>query len=276
MIRSAALAVILLLGGTARAQDPPAPEPAPAETPPQEPTTPPTPPPEAAPEAPLPDERLELDRGEKPDQFERIDWIEEFSLKELLDVPVFAATRSSLSLSEAPARILVVTREQIRRRGYRHLRDIFRDLPGYQVGQWSTAEWGTTLIVRGLSGNHRLVFLLDGQRMNPPGGEEVPLFANYPLAFVDHIEVMYGPGSALYGNDAFNGIVNIVTVPSTPRDGVLANVAGGTDSTLDAAVLGHFTLGPVNGRLGLHYNRARQRTPYELYPRDYSYPSAGG
>jgi outer membrane cobalamin receptor len=251
VIGFATLAALLLIGKVAHAQDtapPPSADPGPGER----------------------DDRGELDN------LERIDWIEEFSLKELLDVPVFAATRSTLSLSEAPARILVVTREQIERRGYRYLRDIFRDLPGYQVGQWSTGEWGTTLIVRGLSGNHRLVFLLDGQRLNPPGGEEVPLFANYPLTFVDHVEVMYGPGSALYGNDAFNGIVNIVTIPGIPREGVVANVVGGNDSTFDGALLGQFNLGPIDGRIGLHYTRTRHPNIYDLYPSDYTYPSAAG
>jgi len=62
---------------------------------------------------------------------------------------------------------------QIRRRCYRYLRDIFRDLLGFHAAYSSTAQWGTSLVVRGLGGNHRIVFLLDGQRFNPPGGENI-------------------------------------------------------------------------------------------------------
>src|SRR4051794_10163862 len=64
---------------------------------------------------------------------EKIDWIAEFSLEDLLNMEVVSATRTQLRLSEAPARILVITKEQMRRHAYRYLRDIFRDLPGYQV-----------------------------------------------------------------------------------------------------------------------------------------------
>jgi outer membrane receptor protein involved in Fe transport len=216
---------------------------------------------------------LEPARDELP--ADKIDWIEEFSLDQLMNIPVTAATRTQLRLSEAPARILVITREQIRRRGYRYLRDIFRDLPGYQVGYGSTAEWGTTLVVRGLAGNHRLVFLLDGQRLNPPGGEEVPLFANYPLTMVDHIEVMYGPGSALYGNDAFNGIINIVTAPGSPRNNVVVSASAGGFGSLDVSALGRRGFGDQELRIGLHVTRSRPPNIYRLYPGDYSYPLSG-
>jgi iron complex outermembrane receptor protein len=216
-------------------------------------------------------------RAEEPDELnpEKIDWLEEFSLEELFNMQVTSATRTQVRLSEAPARIIVITREQIRRHAYRYLRDVFRDLPGYQVGYWSTSEWGTSLAVRGLTGNHRLVFLLDGQRLNPPGGEEVPLFANYPLTFVDHIEVMYGPGSALYGNDAFNGIVNIVTTPGNPRDGVIVNGSAGSYGATDVSTLGRKAFGPAEVRIGLHYTRSDQPNVYRLYPGEYSYGAAG-
>jgi iron complex outermembrane receptor protein len=204
-----------------------------------------------------------------------IDWITDFSLEDLLNMSVTSPTRTQVRLPDAPARIIVITHEQIRRHAYRYLRDVFRDLPGYQVSYWSTAEWGTTLSVRGMSGNHRLVFLLDGRRMNPPGGEEVPLFANYPLTFVDHIEVMYGPGSALYGNDAFNGIVNIVTTPGYPHDGAVASASAGTGGAADVSALARHTFGPVEVRLGLHYMRARPPNVYALYPNEYSYPAPG-
>jgi iron complex outermembrane receptor protein len=204
-----------------------------------------------------------------------IDGITDLSLVDLLNIQVTSATRTQVRQSDAPARITVITREQIRRHGYRYLRDVFADLPGYQVGYWSTAEWGTTLVVRGLAGNHRLVFLLDGKRLNPPGGEEVPLFANYPLTFVEHIEVMYGPGSALYGNDAFNGIVNIVTMPLYPHDGVLANASGGSHGATDVSAIARHTFGPLEVRLGMHYTRTGQPNVYDLYPGDYSYRVPG-
>src|SRR5260370_7403868 len=117
--------------------------------------------------------------------------------------------------------------------------------------------------------------LLNGQCMTTPGGEEVPLFANYPLTFVDHIEVMYGPGSALYGNDAFNGIVNIVTTPGSPRDGVIVNGSAGSYGATDVSTLGRKAIGPAEVRVGLHYTRSGQPNVYRLYPGEYSYGAAG-
>ncbi len=202
----------------------------------------------------------------------------DMSLEEILelDINVVSATRRENALSEAPARMIVITKAQIQRRSYRHLRDVFRDLPGYQASYLSTSEWGTSLMVRGVGGNHRLVFLLDGQRMNPPGGEEVPLFENYPLAFVDHVEIMYGPGSSLYGNDAFNGVVNLVTKPETPVNDVQFS-----------AIYGMYDHGELQGRwtqhfkeleltAGLHYTGRNHPDFYSLYPGEHSFSIPGG
>src|SRR5260370_20241976 len=85
---------------------------------------------------------------------------------------------------------------------------------------------------------------------------------------------MYGLGSALYGNDAFNGIVNIVTRPMYPGDGAVASASAGTGGAADASVLVRHTVGPIEVRLGLHYTRARPPNVYALYPDEYTYRTA--
>lgn len=144
------------------------------------------------------------------------DELAEMSLDDLLDVDleVSTATKSQLRASEAPAITTVITRAHIEERGYRSISDALRDVPGiYIVDDQITANIG----VRGLSGGpdswSRLVkILLDGQALTyySTGGNLVGR-ETVPIEIVDRIEVIRGPAAALYGGNAFLGVINIIT-----------------------------------------------------------------
>lgn len=155
------------------------------------------------------------------------------SLEELATVDVSSVTKSNESLSEAPAAIYVIAREDIVRSGATTIPEALRLAPNLQVAQTSASKYIIT--ARGLSGNNqaqnfpnKLLVLIDGRSVY------TPLFAgvywdaqDVLLADVDRIEVLSGPGATLWGANAVNGVINIVTRKAADTHGVQATIAGG-------------------------------------------------
>ena len=135
----------------------------------------------------------------------------ETELMALLNTPVTTATRTAQSSSKAPATLVTVTAEQIQKRKYRSLAEVLRDLPEFKVDNGFSSESYNSVSVRGIQGQNKFVILLDGARIGAAGNETIPILENFPVHFAKQIEVVYGPASALYGADAFTGIINIVT-----------------------------------------------------------------
>jgi outer membrane cobalamin receptor len=133
------------------------------------------------------------------------------SLGQLLDPSITTASRVLERATEAPATVYVITSVDIRARGYSTLTDVLRDLPGMESVEQYYSELGTLVPVRGVVGNNKIVLLINGVRMNPPGGEELTIRSDISVRFADQIEVIYGPGSTLYGQDAISAVINIKT-----------------------------------------------------------------
>jgi outer membrane cobalamin receptor len=133
------------------------------------------------------------------------------SLGQLLDPSITTASRTLERATEAPATVYVVTRDDIRDRGYSMLADVLKDLPGMEVVEQYYSEQGTLVPVRGVVGNNKIVLLINGMRVNPPGGEELMIRSDISVRFADQIEIIYGPGSTLYGQDAISAVINIKT-----------------------------------------------------------------
>lgn len=135
----------------------------------------------------------------------------EMDLAELMEVEVFSASLFHEPLLTAPGSITVVTEKQIRERGYRHLGELLSDLPGVDINHYADGITLDILSFRGIAGNNKILLLQDGVRINSPSGEPIPLSNNFPLYHVKQVEIIYGPGSALYGADAFSGVINLIT-----------------------------------------------------------------
>lgn len=157
-----------------------------------------------------------------------IDTLREMSLSELMEVEVVTPSKSARRLSAAPANVIVVTRQQIRERGYVNLADLMEELPGVDVNRNTTGVY-TQISVRGHGGNNNFIIMQDGIRTSSPTGELIPVQDNFPLFHAKRVEVVFGPGSALYGADAFAGVVNIITQDAEKIDGVEVSSAVGTD-----------------------------------------------
>jgi outer membrane cobalamin receptor len=137
--------------------------------------------------------------------------ITDLSLNDLLDPEITTASRVAEKATESPATVHVISREDIRARGYSTLADVLKDLPGMETTEQYYSEQGTLVPVRGVAGNNKIVLLVNGMRVNPPGGEELMIRSDVSVRFAEQIEVIYGPGSTLYGQDAISAVINIRT-----------------------------------------------------------------
>lgn len=129
------------------------------------------------------------------------------------EVGVSTASRLSQSADLAPAVVHVVTRQDIQRQGLRTLCDVLRRLPGLHARD--EGEF-VRVTVRGIGPggfNGRVLFLLDGQRLNENIYDAGQIDLDFPvdMSLVERVEFSPGPGSALYGGNALLGVVNVVT-----------------------------------------------------------------
>ncbi|HJV88742.1 MAG TPA: TonB-dependent receptor [Holophagaceae bacterium] len=136
------------------------------------------------------------------------------TLAELAKVRVVAASKNLESTLDSPSSITVFTRAEIRRMGLNSLTDLLNLVPGMQALFEPTEGRDNLLQGRGTpeSYGQSFLLLLDGQRLNEhyTGGFTL---ANRFIALenLERVEIIRGPGSALYGSNAFNGVINLVT-----------------------------------------------------------------
>lgn len=162
------------------------------------------------------------------------------SLDSLLNVKVEAASRHEQHAWDAPSSVTIITAEEIRRHGYRTLEDALAQVPGLWVS--NDRNYGA-VGVRGFSRpsdyNNRILLLLDGHPINDGvyGQAQTGTELALNLHILDRIEVVRGPGSALYGDNAMFAVVNLVTRAPSSLSGVAMDVAAGTPSQRHGVVL---------------------------------------
>lgn len=185
-------------------------------------------------------------------------------------VTVVTAALRDQDLSRAPATVRVITRRQIEERGYRSLHELLRDLPGVDVLNHSQPESKGRIAIRGITGNNKFLILLDGIRINAPTGEPItPIAENFPLVAVKQVEILYGPASALYGADAFTGVINIITDRPAPNGTWLAGVEGGSFSGYRTDFYGAKRLNEtVAFSAGGHWQQSAGTDLAKAYPTD--------
>ena len=151
---------------------------------------------------------------------------------------VSIATGRPQSIQTAPSVASVITAEDIRNTGARDLVDILRLVPGFYIGQTANAA-APVLAVRGFTSafNQTTLLMIDGVPQNELVlGDRFMALGKIPLDSIDRVEVIRGPGSALYGADAYSAVVNIITRREIPEQnqGVLS---GGSHDTRNARLL---------------------------------------
>lgn len=151
------------------------------------------------------EEKESLENSNQPKKSEE----EFFKLEENI---VTTVSKKEQKASEAPAAIYVITEKQIRERGYRTLVDALNDVPGFDIIH-NYGIFPELIHQRGLVGNNqRTLLYIDGiPDNNLTEGAILGGSIRFPLNNVQRIEIVSGPASALYGANAFNGIINIIT-----------------------------------------------------------------
>src|SRR6185503_14840391 len=139
------------------------------------------------------------------------------SLEALLDVPVDSvegAARHTQRLTEAPAPVTVVTATDIETFGWRTLADVLKSVRGFHVTYDRNYSYlGVRAFGRPTDYNNRVLVMVDGRRLNDSIYDAALIGTDFPLdmSVVERIEVIRGPGSALYGTSAFLAVVNVIT-----------------------------------------------------------------
>ena len=136
----------------------------------------------------------------------------DLAFEELVDVQVMSVSRKAQRLGDSAAAVTVVSAEDIRRSGARTIPDALRLVPGVQVAQIGAGRWAVS--VRGFNSRFasKLLVQVDGRSVYSPMFSGVMWSAlNLMIEDVARIEVIRGPGAALWGANAVNGVINIVT-----------------------------------------------------------------
>jgi iron complex outermembrane receptor protein len=219
--------------------------------------------------------------GEEPDNLRML------TLDQLMDVDVVSVAKVPEKIRNTPAAIQVITQEDIRRSGVDSIPEALRLVPGLQVHRINGNQWA--LSARGFSSkfSNKMLVMIDGRTVYSP------LFSgvywdvqDLMLDDIDRIEVIRGPGGSLWGTNAVNGIINIISKDSADTQGGLLKAAGGNyDRGTYAARYGGWLGEDTSYRLyGKYFSRddfekndftARHNMPDSGHPHD-SYRSGRG
>lgn len=154
----------------------------------------------------------------------------DLSIEQLLNEPVTSASKKETKLGDSPTAISVLTAEDIRRSGATSIPEALRLVPGLSVARINANEWAIS--ARGFNAQYgnKLLVLVDGRSVYTPAFSGVFWsMQDLMLEDLDRIEVIRGPGSTLWGANAVNGVINIMTKSAKDTQGFLGNVTYGTD-----------------------------------------------
>jgi len=189
---------------------------------------------------------------------------------------VVTASGFEQEISQAPASISILTRDELEKRPFTSLEDAVRNVEGVSVVGGDPNS--TDIVIRGMPGEYTLI-MLDGRRQSTretmnrgTGGVQANLIP--PLAAIERIEVVRGPMSSLYGSDAMGGVVNIITRKIPEKAAISATVGGivHEDGDYGNTTLANFWLGaPIaSDRIGLQiYGGIADRAEDDIF-----YPDA--
>lgn len=173
---------------------------------------------------------------------------------------VVTATRTATSRADAPVAVEVITREDIVASGAENLADLLEGQPGLDVER---SYLGAALRMQGMNPDQVLI-LVDGERVLGAKDGVIDL-SRFPVESIEQVELVKGPGSALYGSDAMGGVVNLITrAPDEPVRADL-HLRGGARGARDASASVEASGERLSGQLiaGLH-----QSDGYDLSPQD--------
>ncbi len=151
------------------------------------------------------------------------------SIEDLMNIEVTSVSRKEEKLFQTAAAIYVITQEDIRRSGLTSLPEVLRLAPGLDVARIDGSKWAVS--ARGFNGRfaNKLLVLIDGRSVYSPETSGVYWEAqDVLLEDIERIEIIRGPGGTLWGANAVNGVINIITKRAEETQGILVTAGGGT------------------------------------------------
>ena len=178
--------------------------------------------------------------------------LSEMNLEDLLNLEVTTASKKAEKTSDAPSVIQTITSEEIRTYGANSLPDILQRATSLQPMSTSNFPNQFSMIrgdLRSNQDNHVLI-LFNGRPIREEilGGTDEIFYTAFPIEMIDKIEIIRGPGSVLYGSNAFVGVINVIT-KTEDKSTVKAAVTGGSFGTALGAVTGSVVSGDFKANL---------------------------
>jgi iron complex outermembrane receptor protein len=198
-------------------------------------------------------------QGENTGQKEFRDF-QELSLEDLLEIEVVTAAKKVQKISEAPAAMYVITDEDIRQSGATTIPDVLRMVPGLDVMEITASDF--VVNARGFNQemSNKMLVLIDGRSVYWDFYGLV-VWDSFPIALeeIKRIEIVKGPGSALYGANAFSGVINILTkTPEEFKHRTSVSTAYGNLNTPQTSLIHSKTKNNLGYKLSLGWNRTQQ------------------
>ena len=153
----------------------------------------------------------------------------QISLESVMNMEVTSVSRREQKLSQAAAAIFVINQDDIRRSGALSIPDLLRMVPGLDVAQINASTWAVS--ARGFNNqfSNKLLVLIDGRTVFTPSQDGVNWDTqDVPFEDIERIEVIRGPGATVWGSNAVNGVINVITKSATDTQGALVTAGSGT------------------------------------------------
>jgi iron complex outermembrane recepter protein len=188
----------------------------------------------------------------------------DIDISQLMNITITSVAKKPQHLADAAAAVFVISAEDIKNSGVTAVADALAMAPGLQVAKISASKWSVSS--RGFSGytSNKLLILIDGHSVYSPAYSGTFWDQqNVLLEDIERIEVIRGPGGTLWGANAVNGVINIITKKSEDTQGVMLTAGGGDqERIMSAARIGGKLGDSTYGRLSLSYNDREENSLY--------------
>ncbi|MEA2491911.1 MAG: outer rane receptor for ferrienterochelin and colicin, partial [Acidobacteriota bacterium] len=193
---------------------------------------------------------------------------------------VASVSKTSEPLREAPATVVVVTADEIHRRGYIDLEQLLHDLPGFDLSR-TNGDIYSFINLRGYRSTQsdRLLLIVDGVEQNELSTNTLYLSRQYALSNIERVEVVYGPASTMYGANAYTGVISIITkqpevlLGEKNQSAISAQttVDGHGSGNVDLTLAGRNGAGTIAWSLAGNFQQSQERDLSSFDDWDYTY-----
>jgi iron complex outermembrane receptor protein len=181
----------------------------------------------------------------------------EASLEDLLNIQVTSVSKKDQPLLKVGAAVFVITQDDIRRSGLVNIPDLLRMAPGVNVARVDANTWAISIRGFNTRYSNKVLVLIDGRSVYTPSFSGVYWDQqDVPLENIDRIEIIRGPGGTVWGANAMNGVINIITKNSKATLGGLITASTGTEESAAGLIQygGHIGSGGTYRAFGLYTN----------------------